>query len=551
MSIPTNLPIAREDFDDTIYRTEPEKWNAIVEEIGMLHEKGQPVLVGTTSVESSEGLSKLLRKAKIPHEVLNAKHHEREASIVAMAGERGAVTVATNMAGRGTDIKMGGNFEYRLGLALEEKGLVLGDEEHLAEIDEVRKEVAAQCEKDEAEVLALGGLYVMGTERHEARRIDNQLRGRSGRQGNAGTSRFFLSLQDDLMRIFYRDWVTNAMEKLGMTEGQAIESRMVSRAIEKAQKKVEDRNFEIRKSLLEYDEVMDQQRKTVYTTRQEVLEGIDTKVKVLEMIEGVVGRASETFFEDPDGFRGWFHRTFGIECASSAAEAATSKGAGIDDALQAVEEYYDEREKEVGEELMRRVEAFLLLNSVDGRWKDHLRAMDALKAGIGLRGYGQIDPKTEYKREGFELFQRLFHVIEDEVASLILRFRVRGEEEGEGGAEAPLEARSIADGGAQASHAQPMSEAEIAKRRAMQMQAARAQRARQVASSRVPASHAFDAAKRQQAIAAAQQQKAAPAEEEAEAPAEEQAPAQEYAGTGRNDACPCGSGKKYKKCHGR
>ena len=549
MSVPTNLPVAREDFNDTIYRTEPEKWKAIVEEIGMLHERGQPVLVGTTSVEKSETLAKLLRQSKIPHEVLNAKHHEREAQIVALAGARGAVTVATNMAGRGTDIKLGGNFEYRLGQALEEKGLVLGDEAHLAEIDQVREALQAQCERDESEVLGLGGLYVMGTERHEARRIDNQLRGRSGRQGNAGTSRFFLSLQDDLMRIFYRDWVTKWMEKLGMTEGQAIEAPMVSRAIEKAQKKVEDRNFEIRKSLLEYDEVMDQQRKTVYTTRQEVLEGIDTKVKVLDMLEGCVRRAADTFFEDREGFQGWFHRTFGIDCPSSAAEAATSKGAGIDQALDAVEKFYDEREEEVGPELMRKVESFLLLNSVDGRWKDHLRAMDALKAGIGLRGYGQIDPKTEYKREGFELFQRLFEVIEDEVASLVLRFRVRGQEDGEG--EATLAPRGMGPGG-QASHAQPLTEAETAKRRAMQAQAQRAQQVRQAARAQVPASHAFDAAKRQQAIAEAQRAKSTSAgEEQPQEAAVVQTPEKEYAGTGRNDSCPCGSGKKYKKCHGR
>ena len=355
------------------------------------------------------------------------------------------------------------------------------------------------------------------------------------------------------MRIFYRDWVTNAMEKLGMTEGQSIESRMVSRAIEKAQKKVEDRNFEIRKSLLEYDEVMDQQRKTVYSTRQEVLEGIDTRAKVLEMIEGTMARSSETFFEDREGFQGWFHRTFGIELATSAAESATSKGSGIDMAMDAVEKYYDERESEIGEELMRRVEGFLLLNSVDGRWKDHLRAMDALKAGIGLRGYGQVDPKTEYKREGFELFQRLFQVIEDELSSLILRFQVRKPEEGAGDGAQLLAPRGMAPDGGQASHAAPQTQAEreaLAKQQAMRIQAARAQRARQMAGARVPASHAFDAAKRKQAIVDQQQAKVAEAEEApAEAPKQELP--DEYSGVGRNDVCPCGSGKKFKKCHGR
>ena len=342
-------------------------------------------------------------------------------------------------------------------------------------------------------------------------------------------------------------------ETTGEDESDSMAFRMVSRAIEKAQKKVEDRNFEIRKSLLEYDEVMDQQRKTVYSTRQEVLEGVDTRVKVLEMIESAIRRASETFFEDPEGFQGWFQRTFGIELAQGAAEAATSKGAGIDGALDAVEQYYDERESEVGEELMRRVEGFLLLNSIDGRWKDHLRAMDALKAGIGLRGYGQIDPKTEYKREGFTLFQRLFNVIEDEVASLILRFKVRGPEEQEA-PQAALAPRGMApSGGGQATHAEPVSEAQ---RQAMQQQAqqraaqARAQRARQIAASRVPASHAFDAAKRREAMIAAQQAKVAEKEE----PKPEEKPAAEdpqFANVGRNDACPCGSGKKFKKCHGR
>ena len=297
VTIPTNLPVERQDQVDTVYRTEPEKWKAIAEEIERLHEKGQPVLVGSTSVENSEKLSGLLKKRGVPHEVLNAKQHEREAHIVAKAGERGAVTVSTNMAGRGTDIKLGGNFEYRLRQALEEAELAEGDPEHLPEIDRIREELRAQCDADEKEVLELGGLYVLGTERHESRRIDNQLRGRSGRQGNAGESRFFLSLQDPLMRRFYKDWVTNAMEKLGMSEGVPIESPMVTRAIQKAQKKVEDYHFEIRKSLLEYDEVMDEQRKTVYGVRQEVLEGKSScATRPRRMLErGLEPRMAETW----------------------------------------------------------------------------------------------------------------------------------------------------------------------------------------------------------------------------------------------------------------
>jgi preprotein translocase subunit SecA len=329
LSVPTNLPLTRSDQHDVIYRTEPEKWKAIVEEIAEVNQTGQPILVGTTSVEKSEHLSKLLGQRGIQHEVLNAKvgHWEREAKIVARAGEAGAVTVATNMAGRGTDIKLGGNFEYRLGLALEEAGLRQGDVEHLEEIDRIREEVRARCEKDEKAVLELGGLYVLGTERHEARRIDNQFRGRSGRQGNVGRSRFFLSLQDDLMRIFYRDWVTNAMQKLGMEEGVPIESGMVSRAIERAQKKVEERNFEIRKSLLEYDEVMNQQRKTIYGVRQAVLEKKGLSSRVQGMLQSAVERMTPVFVDDAKGFGEWCHKSFGFELPEDAvAEAVDREG---------------------------------------------------------------------------------------------------------------------------------------------------------------------------------------------------------------------------------
>jgi len=294
VSVPTNRPIARADHVDVVFRTLPEKWSAICDEIERVQAIGQPVLVGTASVENSEHLSGLLRERGVSHEVLNAKNHEREAHIVAMAGSKGAITVSTNMAGRGTDIKLGGNFEYRLEQALEGAGLEAGDLEHLDEIDRIRKEVEEQSARDEAEILELGGLYVLGTERHEARRIDNQLRGRTGRQGNVGESRFYLSLQDPLMRIFYRDWVVNAMERLGMSEGQPIESGMVTRQVAKAQKKVEDRNFEIRKSLLEYDEVMDHQRTEIYAARQAVLEGEDLKDRVGTMISNVADRQSLT-----------------------------------------------------------------------------------------------------------------------------------------------------------------------------------------------------------------------------------------------------------------
>ncbi|NOT32374.1 MAG: preprotein translocase subunit SecA, partial [Planctomycetes bacterium] len=437
VSIPTNVAVVRDDRVDTVFRTEPEKWKAIVEEIERLHKKGQPVLVGTTSVENSEKLSAMLGRHGVKHEVLNAKNHAREAQIVAMAGEKGAVTVSTNMAGRGTDIKLGGNFEHRLRKALEAKSLREGDLEHLEEIDRIRAELRKTCDADQAEVLTLGGLYVLGTERHEARRIDNQLRGRSGRQGDAGESRFYLSLQDPLMRRFYKDWVTNAMKSLGMEEGVPIESPMVSRAIAKAQKKVEDYHFEVRKSLLEYDEVMDQQRKTVYGIRQDVLADVGLRERTLEWIESVVRRMAATLQGDPEKFKHWFLRFFGVELLQSASLAATAEEPDAGPAVQAVLARYEEREKELGPELQRKVDRHLLLHAIDAKWMDHLRAIDALRHGIGLRGYAQKDPKNEYKAEGFQLFEKLKIAIEDEIASLSLRVQVRqGPPPGADGSEA-------------------------------------------------------------------------------------------------------------------
>ncbi len=554
VSIPTNLPIVREDAVDLVYLTQREKWNAITDEIARANDLGQPLLVGTTSVEKSEHLSGLLKQRGIKHEVLNAKigHWEREANIVARAGERGAVTVATNMAGRGTDIKLGGNFEYLLGRELKEKDLHEGDEGHLEEIGQIRDKLRESCEDLEDAVVDLGGLYVLATERHESRRIDNQLRGRSGRQGNAGLSRFYLSIEDDLMRIFYRDWVSRAMEKLGMTEGQEIESGMVTRAIAKAQKRVEDRNFEIRKSLLEYDEVMDEQRKEIYGTRQDVLKSVELKEKVLMMIERVVVRAVETFFEDGNGFAGWILRTFGVQVEGQAAELAVEKGADLEPVLRAIEARYTAREEEVGEELMRRLEQYILLSAIDAKWKDHLKAIDALKAGIGLRGYGQVDPKTEYKKEGFELFGKLFEAIEEEVTSLILRIRVRGEEEGQG--QAPLP-RSAPAGQPQATgQAGPPPASKNPASIAMAERFQKVFRETGELPMAVPAS-AEKVKKRQQAVRTLQAQTAAARrssrQNEAQGVPSSRGSAQAVDKAGRNDPCPCGSGKKYKKCHGK
>ena len=539
ITIPTNMPVTRDDAVDVVYRTEEEKWKAITEEIERLQEKGQPVLVGTTSVENSEKLAGILKRRGVRHEVLNAKagQEEREGLIVALAGEKSAVTVSTNMAGRGTDVKLGGNFEFRLNLALKEAELELGDPEHLDEIARIREELRAQCDKDEAEVLALGGLYVLGTERHESRRIDNQLRGRSGRQGDAGESRFFLSLQDPLMRRFYKDWVTNMMERLGMSEGVPIESPMVSRAIEKAQKKVEDYYFEIRKNLLEYDEVMDLQRKTIYGVRQEVLEGVELKEKVLEMFQGVMTREAIVHEGDPEHFGGWFHKSFGFELDEETARLATSdEDPDYQPAVDAVIAAYDAREAELGEELMRKVDRHLLLHTLDQKWMDHLRAITALRQGIGLRGYAQRDPKNEYKEEGYKLFEKLIATIEDEVTSLILRVQVRrpGDEQ-EGEAKAAFTGTRSAYQGARATTRAEQERAALA------MAAAR----RRQRALRPAASSAFDSMKRSQAGAAAA---AAAAEPAPEAPA---APAVAFEGTGRNDPCPCGSGKKFKKCHGK
>jgi preprotein translocase subunit SecA len=564
VQIPTNLPIARDDAQDVVFRTEPEKWAAICDEIAEVNAKGQPILVGTTSIENSEHLSEALTKRGVAHEVLNAKQHEREAHVVAKAGEKGAITVATNMAGRGTDIKLGGNFEYKLRARLEELELREGEPEHLERIDKVRSEVKAECDQLEAEVIGFGGLYVLGTERHESRRIDNQLRGRSGRQGNPGLSRFYLSLEDPLMRRFYRDWVKNFMEKLGMKEGVPIESKMVSRAIEKAQKKVEDYHFEIRKNLLEYDGVMDEQRKTVYVVRQEVLEGEGLGEKTRQMIEGSALRTVGNFEGDPEGLVSWFQRTFGDDLDLEVASTAVGEDGDPMAIVEAALAVYDRRREELGEEVLERIERYLLLHAIDTRWKDHLHAIDSLKAGIGLRGYAQKDPKNEYKREGYELFTKLMAAIEDEVASLVLRVEVGGDGAQRGQSYA---APKNVNTGAESVHpefgARP---------------AARPAQRPAPAPRRVTASQAFDAMAQQRRVqqAVAAQQAAAKQGQAPEtapqgggqATAAPKAPAPQRSNpapsaraipkpaapaapaVGRNDPCPCGSGKKYKKCHG-
>ncbi len=455
--IPTNKPLIRTSEPDKIYRTEKEKYLAVIDEIQKVHRQGRPILVGTTSIEKSELLSGLLSRRGIPHEVLNAKHHEREAQIVAKAGQRGMVTIATNMAGRGTDIILG---------------------EGVAEI---------------------GGLHIIGTERHEARRIDNQLRGRAGRQGDPGSSVFFLSLEDDLMRIFARDWVKNMLGKLGMAEGQEIQSKMVSRMIGRVQRKMEEHNFEIRKNLLEYDEVMDRQRKVVYSNRQEILEGKRIDERIDEYFEDVVHSMVDQHLVHPEegeepslpGLLAAYERRFDIEIEAEDMEGR-SPGEIEEILLARVREAYAERKRVLGEEQMRIIASYLLLSAFDSKWKDHLYAMDSLRSGIGLRAYAQEDPKNAYRLEGSAMFQQMIAAIQDEVTEWIFKLRLEEEEERE--------------------------------RRSVWQESA--------------AIHEEYDATRQQMEAGVAGSQGGPVK-----PIVRDQPK-----VGRNDPCPCGSGKKYKKC---
>ena len=386
--IPTNKPMHRTNFPDRVYRTEKEKFDAIIKEIVEVHKEGRPTLVGTVSIEKSETLSEKLTREGIEHEVLNAKQHEREAHIIAKAGQRGNVTIATNMAGRGTDI-------------------VLGEG-----------------------IAALGGLHIIGTERHEARRIDNQLRGRAGRQGDPGSSRYYVSLQDDLMRIFASERVSSLLKMFGMEEGMAIEHSMVSKSIERAQKKVEEHNFEIRKHLLDYDEVMDQQRKTIYSLRQDALEGKNLRDYVLRMMEDSI-KEIVTFAYDTKSSRdegdqldltAWFKQKFGFTIDLNEVEGKTRPSVEAS-LIKKAEVAYEAKESEIGKEEMEKIAQILLLEKIDIKWKDHLYAMDHLRSGIGLRGYAQIDPKIEYKREALGMFESMNLSIRDEVTDLIFKLQ--------------------------------------------------------------------------------------------------------------------------------
>ncbi|MBA8888394.1 preprotein translocase subunit SecA [Dokdonella fugitiva] len=503
--IPTHRPMVRKDEADVVFLKQQPKFDAIVEDIKESYERGQPVLVGTASIEMSELLSGLLKKKGVPHEVLNAKQHEREAHIVAQAGRPKSITIATNMAGRGTDIVLGGSLEAELhGLG-----------EEATEADRAR--VKSEWEKRHAEVIALGGLRIVGTERHESRRIDNQLRGRSGRQGDPGSSRFYLSLEDNLIRIFMGEGVARLMRMFGMKEDDAIQDRMVSRQIEKAQRKVEAHNFDIRKHLLEFDDTANDQRKVIYQQRNELLDSADVAetIKIIrqDVIADVVRRHVPADSVDEQwklaGLETELASEFGLQ-AGLKPWLDQQEDADANDVLEHVQELVDRlfREKEamLGSEVMRGLEKHVMLSVLDNGWKEHLASMDYLRQGIYLRGYAQKQPKQEFKREAFELFEGMLGRIKFEIVQLLARVRIRSEQEVE------------------AMEEQQRRQAEM-QARAMQFQHAEAA-----------------------GFAAGEQ----PAEADAAAMPSVGAPQlREAPKVGRNDPCPCGSGKKYKQCHGK
>src|SRR4051812_34935472 len=445
VEIPTNRPMVRKDQNDQIYKTREGKWRTVAREIQMRHDKGQPVLVGTISVEVSELLSARLRKMGIPHAVLNAKpeYAEKEGATIAEAGRPGAVCIATNMAGRGVDIKLGGNPEHLTQVELNKLGLKPGDPDYDERFNDILPKIEARVEEDRIKVEEAGGLFICGTERHESRRIDNQLRGRAGRQGDPGESRFFLSAEDDLVRLFAGDRIYRILDRLGTTseegEEEPIEAKMLTKQIEGAQRKVEEQNFLIRKRVLEYDDVMNQQREIVYQYRDEVLEGRDMGPVAREQIDGVVSNLVDKYtpgdyIEEWDLDELWvqldqiFHVDFGPdEIDRSAVDREELKRMLVDDALK----LYDEREAELGEELMRTLERYLLLQIIDGRWREHLYDMDYLREGIHLRGFAQIDPLVAYKNEAFTLFTDMMNTIWSDFARMV--YNVEVEIEGQEG----------------------------------------------------------------------------------------------------------------------
>ncbi|HSF93902.1 MAG TPA: SEC-C metal-binding domain-containing protein, partial [Thermohalobaculum sp.] len=511
------LPVARADEHDAVYRTADEKYDAIVDEIKAAHEKGQPVLVGTTSIEKSEFLSGLLDKAKIKHNVLNARQHEKEAQIVAEAGKFGAVTIATNMAGRGTDIQLGGNVEMRV--LAETK-----DVEGADEIEAIRTRIEAELAEAKKKAIAAGGLWVVATERHESRRIDNQLRGRSGRQGDPGRSSFFLSLQDDLMRMFGSDRIDGMLQKLGLEEGEAIIHPWVNKAIEKAQGKVEARNFDIRKNLLKFDDVMNDQRKAIFEQRRDIMEAKDLSETVRDMrhtvIDEMVGRHIPKRAYSDQWQADELEQEASMVLGTPVPAREWAAEEGVDDELirerlyEAGDAFIASKEQQFGADTMRNIEKGLLLEILDRHWREHLVMLEHLRSVVFLRGYAQRDPLNEYKSEAFALFERLLSQLRIDMTRNLGAIR-------------------------------PPSEEELAEARA-RMEAQMQARAEAAAAAHAAGEEARRAALPAAAVAYASGNGATGA-----APAApDQSDPSTWGKTGRNAPCPCGSGKKYKHCHG-
>ena len=570
LTIPTNKPVIRQDGEDVVYRTEEGKYGAVIGEIEELHKTGQPILVGTVTIEASERLSTMLKRKGIKHQVLNAKYHEREAEIVAQAGRSTAVTISTNMAGRGTDIVLGGNPEALAGQLLERQGTSRYDENvelfiklvMRGKTDEAR-EVAREVEglpediiptlerlRDEAKVdhekvVGLGGLHIIGTERHESRRIDNQLRGRSGRQGDPGSSRFYVSFEDDLMRLFANERVLGMMDRLGMDDEQPIEAKMVTGAIERAQKRVEDRNFGTRKQLLEFDNVMSKQREVIYKQRRDILLGTDISDDVQDMIAEYVDAQVQNYLNkelEPEEQDVAALRTAVIDAvpALEAFDFETLRGVEPDDATDTLvpelEHAYKAREAELGAPLMRELERYIVLQVVDNDWKEQLHAMDVLRQGIGLRGYGQRNPLQEYAFEAFNLFEEMKGNIRLQVAKLLFRVQVQ--------TEAPVpqqrapqrvnyEAPASADGGSVSTTYAGASGGSVSS----SLSNSNGQSRPQARATPLGPSNPFGQGQ--------------PRGSQPQGTAQKTLPLQADAKVGRNDPCPCGSGKKFKHCHGR
>jgi preprotein translocase subunit SecA len=561
--IPTNRVLLRKENPDIVYRTEKEKYFAAADEIKRLHDSNQPVLVGTTSIEKSERLSELLKKKGIKHVVLNAKYHEREAEIVAQAGRKGMVTIATNMAGRGTDILLGGNAEFMAKQECVKKGIAqpirAAQGKIEAETDDANRTVwyyagneyavptdqwneifaryKADTDQEHREVIEAGGLHIFGTERHEARRIDNQLRGRAGRQGDPGSSRFYLSLEDDLMRIFAKEWVSSLLQRLGMEEGIPIESRMITRRIEAAQKAVEGQNFESRKHLLEYDDVMNKQRTAVYGLRRRLLEGLDQKDLIVEdYVSGILGDILEKHCPPKEHVANWdlkalkdaIFTRFGVDIYAEGLKPEEMNRQELGDAIfNKLKERYDAKEALIGAQAMRYHERMIMLSVIDAQWKDHLLSMDHLKEGIGLRGYGQHDPLVEYKRESFDMFEEMMQRFQEETVRYLYLMQImeRPPDPGPGGMGTDLSAQGTT----------PQAPSLITGGRG------NGRPARQIATSVDDIEEAFQRKKKKE-LEQARMAGAGDMQVQQVVRAGDK--------VGRNDPCPCGSGKKYKKCCG-